>query len=66
MCGLSSMSTGCSQDSHLATIDCLCNPGVNTSADNCQSKHVSHRIKFTMSGNFISYIHCRYSGVYLS
>ena len=37
VCGLDSMSTGCSPTDNLATVDCLCNPGVNTS-HSCQSE----------------------------
>ena len=41
VCGLNSMSTGCSLDDKLSTIDCLCYSGVNVSeADNCESKNL--------------------------
>ena len=30
VCGLNSISTGCSLSDDLATVNCLCNPGVNT------------------------------------
>ena len=39
MCGLGSISTGCSPDDDLAAMDCWCLPGVNATGD-CQGNHL--------------------------
>ena len=40
VCGLSSTSIGCSATNNLATVDCLCHPGVNHS-DDCHDSGIS-------------------------
>ena len=38
VCGLNSVSTGCSTTNNLVTADCLCNPGVTGNSNSCRGK----------------------------
>ena len=47
VCGLDSVSTGCSTTNNMVTEDCRCNPGVIGTGNSCRGKQSIHERTIT-------------------